>query len=160
MCVHNVDSLCAPTSTPPHPIATPPSAQVLCGSEEQLREAGHEVAVMRRLRHPCLLALEAASTQLQRAPDGGTRHVVLMLFPGEPPALRAVPGLEDCLGGGGRAPRRRLAALAATCGCCVHILLNVRYELAERCCLPQPPPMSCGFRLPSSPCSVRRRQPL
>ncbi|KAL4451544.1 hypothetical protein ABPG75_007206 [Micractinium tetrahymenae] len=55
--------------------------RVLCGSEQQLREAEHEVAVMRRLRHPCLLALEAASTQLQRAPDGSSRHVVLMLFP-------------------------------------------------------------------------------
>lgn len=56
--------------------------QVLCGSEEQLREAEQEVAVMRRLRHPCLLPLLDAATQLQRTPDGGSRHVVLMLFPG------------------------------------------------------------------------------
>ena len=58
-------------------------AQMLCGSEDQLREAEHEVAVMRRLRHPCLLPLLDASTQLQRTPDGGSRHVVLMLVPGE-----------------------------------------------------------------------------
>lgn len=73
------------------PLWPPLLAQVLCGSEEQLREAQHEAAVMRRLRHPCLLALEAASTQAQRAPEGGSRHVVLLLFPGEPPAPPAAP---------------------------------------------------------------------
>lgn len=66
-----------------HIIATPPChVQVLCGSDDQLREAQHEVAVMRRLHHPCLLPLLEAAVQEQRTPDGGTRRVVLMLFPG------------------------------------------------------------------------------
>jgi hypothetical protein len=56
--------------------------QVLCGSQEQLAEAQHEVAVMRRLRHPCLLPLLDAAVQQQATPDGGSRRVVLMLFPG------------------------------------------------------------------------------
>lgn len=64
---------------PPPP---PPGLQVLCGSEQQLREAEHEAAVMRQLRHPCLLPLVDAATQLQRTSDGSSRHVVLMLFPG------------------------------------------------------------------------------
>ncbi|KAL4856246.1 Serine/threonine-protein kinase ENV7 [Chlorella vulgaris] len=55
--------------------------RVLCGSQEQLAEAQHEVAVMQRLRHPCLLQLLDAAVQQQATPDGGSRRVVLMLFP-------------------------------------------------------------------------------
>lgn len=91
---------CAQNGLPISPSIS--SSQVLCGSEEQLREAQQEVAVMRRLRHPCLLPLLDAAVQRQRTPDGAVRHVVLMLFPG---ALRRL----GCL-----FPRRRqVAALRA-----------------------------------------------
>jgi hypothetical protein len=56
--------------------------QVLCGGPQQLAEAQQEVVAHRRLRHPCLLPLLAAGVQQQRTPDGSTRQVVLMLFPG------------------------------------------------------------------------------
>ncbi|EFN55898.1 hypothetical protein CHLNCDRAFT_145529 [Chlorella variabilis] len=55
--------------------------RVLCGGPDQLSEAQHEVATMRRLRHPCLLPLLDAAVREQRTPDGGSRQVVLMLFP-------------------------------------------------------------------------------
>jgi hypothetical protein len=59
-----------------------PAPQVLCGGPQQLAEAQQEVAAHRRLRHPCLLPLLDAGVQQQRTPDGSTRQVVLMLFPG------------------------------------------------------------------------------
>lgn len=74
--------LCAhPIHVPPDPCSTFPP-QVLCGGPDQLSEAQHEVATMRRLRHPCLLPLLDAAVREQRTPDGGSRQVVLMLFPG------------------------------------------------------------------------------
>ncbi|PRW20781.1 Serine threonine- kinase 16 [Chlorella sorokiniana] len=67
-----------PSAVGPHTFAL---KRVLCGSEEQVREAEHEVAVMKRLRHPCLLPLLDAASQLHRTPDGSSRHIVLLLFP-------------------------------------------------------------------------------
>ena len=55
---------------------------MLCGGPQQLAEAQQEVAAHRRLCHPCLLPLLDAGVQQQRTPDGSTRQVVLMLFPG------------------------------------------------------------------------------
>ena len=91
--------------------------RVLCGGAEALAEARQEVAVMRRLRHPCLLPLlDAEVQQPQQQPQqqqpqqqqqlqpwqrqgqqalgdfGGRPHAVLMLFPGELPQLPAPVG--------------------------------------------------------------------
>eukprot|EP00887_Chlorella_sp_A99_P007826 scaffold20.g7826.t1 len=72
--------------TPHAPVAPPTELalkKVLVGpwDELELKQAQHEVAVMRQLHHPNLLPLLDAATVEQRLPEGATRRAVLMLFP-------------------------------------------------------------------------------
>ncbi len=55
--------------------------QVLAVTPEGLAMARREIEVMRRLHHPCLLPLLAASITPQADEEHGSKYVVHMLFP-------------------------------------------------------------------------------
>ncbi len=55
--------------------------QVLAVTPEGLAMARREIEVMRRLHHPCLLPLLAASVTPQADEEHGSKYVVHMLFP-------------------------------------------------------------------------------
>lgn len=50
-------------------------------TSEGLAQARREIAVMRRLHHPCLLPLLGASVTPQADEEHGSKYVVHMLFP-------------------------------------------------------------------------------
>ena len=50
-------------------------------TSDGLAQAQREIAVMRRLQHPCLLPLLGASVTPEADAEHGSRYVVQMLFP-------------------------------------------------------------------------------
>ena len=63
-------------------------------TSEGLAQARREIAVMRRLHHPCLLPLLGASVTPQADEEHGSKYVVHMLFPLY--AVRSQPARLPC----------------------------------------------------------------